>query len=264
MAQEKQESETTWSKIARRHLALFICLLLLLISRFDMGDAGLAIFLALFSLLIFLELFLIRRTLIDVYAEAITENRFLHIFLKNSAINGFLTGILSIFFAVNLLTFLNLADLKELLILAICGLGLTWLIPSISGVTNPLFKEKPAAMFSRVAAISIFVAFAVILETAYTVTSPVDTRVSEAFDENIPDFVIEDVSHSSLYYQHFLRSLAFLDMNVDSIRLSNEAGYWFDIVRFFLTLSPTPFIAFSLLLLSITSIRRIIIVRGDP
>ncbi len=139
--------------------------------------------------------------------------------------------------------------------------ALAIIIPLVTKTTGALVKTKPAEMFARLVGVFFLVTLAIILESTYQITAPVDERISEPFDEDIPVYVIDDVNHSSLYFRHLLRSLAFVDMNIDSIRTSDESGLWFEAVRFFLTLSPTPFIAFSLLLTSIMSIRSIVIVR---
>jgi hypothetical protein len=122
-------------------------------------------------------------------------------------------------------------------------------------------NPEPAKMFTKVAAISIFVMLAILIDGAYTVWSPMDCLIQERFDKDIPDCVIAEVNHSYLYFQHFLRFMKFVDLNIDSIGFGYHDNYWFYIARFLVALSPTPYIAYALLLLSIMSIRRIVIER---
>jgi hypothetical protein len=254
-------------EIRRKLFTFSISVSLLLLSRLDMGLAGIALFLSTFSYLIFHEMHIIRRTMLEIYADAITESKLLHFFLKRRFTNGVLTMVISVFFAANLLLFTNISSLTELFIIGASGLILTAITPSIAA---PWFKEGPGKVFGRVAVISIFVLLAILIDGAYTVWSPLDHRIVGPFDENIPDYVIADVHHSATYFQHLLRSITFFNMNIDSIGLCAQADSlnfcsqtdsWFNIVRFILVLSPTPYIAYALLLLSIMSVRRITIVR---
>lgn len=253
--------------LLQRLVTFVLSLSFLLLSRMDLGQAGLFVMLFLYSFLIFFELHIIRSTLLEVYADAISESRTILFFLKPRIVNTVLTIIFSVYFATQLILFTNLSSRNELVIIGLSGLILTVITPSIA---ESWFKAGAAKVFGRIWVISIFVFLAILIDGAYTVLSPIDPRINGPLDENIPDYVIEDVRHSFLYFQHLLRSITFLNMNIESIglcaqddliTLCSQTDSWFSIVRFIFVLSPTPYIAYALLLLSIMSIQRIIIVR---
>ncbi len=256
-----------FTMIRRSLLIFFLSLAIIGLSRADLGLPGLAFFVITFTYLIFLELYIIRQTLLDVYAEAITDSGFLRFFLKRKFVNAVFTLLISVYLSVNLLLFSNLTDQNQLFFIGMCGLALTVITPSI---VRPWIKPGPAAMFGRVAVIFVFVFLAVIVDATYNLMAPIDSRIVEPFDENIPSYVIADVNHSTPYFQHLLRSVKFLSMNMDSIELCAKSDPsnlcekidpWLQISRIFLALSPTPYVAIALVLLSIMSILRITIDR---
>ncbi len=137
MKSDPEKGSDVISNISRRLVALLICLLLILFSRTDLDTAGLIVGVVAFSLLIFLELYLIRMTLIEVYAEALTENRFVSTILKGAVINTLVSAVLSLYLSANLIVFANSADLTELAILGLSGFDRSPVIRAMTNVGFP-------------------------------------------------------------------------------------------------------------------------------
>ncbi|QEQ96802.1 hypothetical protein [Neptunomonas concharum] len=236
------------------------CILFIVFARLDMGRSGTVLIAIAIAALIFLELFFIRKTLFDVYADALTEHKVVMFFLKHRVINAVLSAIVASWLALYLLIHVNLAAPANLGFFVLLGILLMVLLPSADKLAKSVVKEKPSIAFSRIGLVFIAVLMTVLLDGASNAFLPIDSRIKEAFDEDIPLYVIDDVKHSFLYLQHFLRTLAFLNYNVQSIGLSDQVGSWFQVVKFLLLLSPTPYVAFSLLYLSLSSIgkRRVV------
>lgn len=244
------------SDFQRKLLIASGCLLLIFLARLDTGLSGALIIALVIAIFIFLELVLVRKILIDVYADALTEHKVVLFFLKHRFVNGLISVILASWLALYLLIHVNLVTTAELGFFVFLGILLVVLLPSANKVAKSMAKEKPSMAFSRIGLIFITVLLTVLIDGLYNSFAPVDSRIKEALDADIPLYVIEDVQHSVLYLQHFLRTLAFLKYNVQSIGLSDQIGPWFQIVKFLLLLSPTPYVAFSLLYLSMLSIVR--------
>jgi hypothetical protein len=261
IAMANSKTFETLKDLPRAFTLFTISLILLLASKEDSHEEGLVFFLLLFSILIFVELKIIRSTLIKVYADAITDNRFLSWILRGKFLNNVLTAFISVYLAGSLLLFSNLSDPAELVIIGFSGILLAAITPLATAIVDPIARPEPAKMFARVAAISVFVVLAILIDGAYTVWGPTNCWIQERFDPNIPDCVIAQVDHSVLYFENLLRLVHFIALNVDSIGFELPNNYQFDTARFFLALSPTPYIAYALMLLSIMSIRRIVIER---
>lgn len=245
----------------RMFILFSLSLLLLLLSRRNFDEIGIWFFLSIFSILIFFELYLIRSTLLNVYANAIAKGGVVYWILRDKTFNYILTAIISIYLAASLLLFSNLADDMELAIIATSGVFLIIITPFVKFVVAPNVNPEPAKMVIKVGAISLFVMLVILIDGAYTVWGPTNCWIQEQFDESIPDCVIAEVNHSYLYFQHLLRFIKFVDLNIGSIGFDSQYTYRFSVARFLLALSPTPYIAYALLLLSIMSIRRIVIER---
>jgi|GEM_PF-6295926 len=247
--------------LPRMFILFSLSILLLLLSTKDFNEIGLWVFLSIFSILIFFELYVIRSTLLRVYAEAIAKDGVVYWLLRGKTFNSIFTAVISIYLAASLLLFTNLSDTVELTIIGFSGIFLIVITPFIKLIVDHNVNPEPAKMFIKVGAISLFVLLAILIDGAYTVWGPTTCWIQEQFDENIPDCVIAEVNRSTVYFQHLLRFIKFVDLNISSIGFESPDSYRFDIARFLLALSPTPYIAYALLLLSIMSIRRIIIER---
>jgi hypothetical protein len=103
----------------------------------------------------------------------------------------------------------------------------------------------------------IVVLITVFIDGLYNVFSPIDDRISQPFDINIPKYVIDDIEHSFIHLQHLLRTVMYFKFNIQSISLSEDVGVWFVLIRFLLLLSPTPYVAYALLFLSFSAIKKI-------
>jgi hypothetical protein len=228
-------------------------LLFIGLARLDMGGLGTVLVVSAIAACIFLELFFIRKTLIDVYADALSEHKVVLFFLRHRIVNAVLSGILASWMAFYLFVHVNLVTTLELGFFGFLSLLLVFLLPSANKVAKSVTKEKPSKALARIILVFITVLLTVILDGAYNTFAPVDPRIKEPFDANIPLYVIEDVYHSFTYLQHFLRTLAFLKHNVQSIALSDQIGSWFEVVKFLVLLSPTPYVAFAFLYLSLSS-----------
>lgn len=244
----------------RKFFVVSGCILFIQLARLDMGRSGTLLIVLAIAALIFLELFFIRKILIDVYTDALTEHKVVMFFLRHRVVNAVLSAIVAAWLALYLLIHVNLVAPAELGFFVFLGILLVVLLPSADKVAKSVAKEKPSMAFSRIGLVFITVLLTVLLDGAYNAFTPIDSRIKEAFDADIPLYVIDDVKHSFLYLQHFLRTLAFLKYNVQSIGLSDQVGSWFQVVKFLLLLSPTPYVAFSLFYLSLSSIgkRRVV------
>ncbi len=252
--------------------ALVVSMIILFLAQEDMGKWGVVFWLIVFTGLIFVEFCFIRQTLVDVYAEAITENRYVLFFLRSRFINYLVALIISIFLALYLLIHINIPIKHEhipafqLLPFLIAGILLSWLLQPLGVRLSGLFKKRPALVFARLSGIFIVVCLVVISDGVYNAFY-IDNRIEEQFDINIPEYVIHDISHSYKHFQDLLRTLLYVDLNIQSIIGPWEgSGEWWDYLLKFiacmLSLSPTPYIAYTLTLLSIRSleieIRRVI------
>ena len=237
-------------------IVTFASITLLIAAKIDMGLIGSWFIIAALSALVFTELFFIRITMINVYADAITENKFLLFFLKQRVMNVVLSLIVALYFGFYLFVHVNLIPYSELGFFLFAGLVLSVLLAPAKSSAESVTKKEPAKAFARMALIFIVVLLAVLLDGAYSAFfAPLDTRILKAFAVDIPLYVIEDVEHSYTYLQHLLRTLTYVEYNVQSMTLSDKAGVWFEYVRFLLLLSPTPYIAYALIFLSLSSIR---------
>ncbi len=261
--------------------ALVVSMIILYLAQEDMGGWGVVFWLTVFTGLIFVEFCFIRQTLVDVYAEAITENRYVLFFLRSRFTNYPVALIISIFLALYLLIHINIPITHEhihplprthdhipyqLLPFLIAGILLSWLLQPLGVRLSGLFKKRPALVFTRLSGIFIVVCLVVILDGVYNAFD-IDNRIQERFDISIPKYVIHDISHSYKHFQDLLRTLLYVDLNIQSIIGFREgSGEWRDYLLKFiacmLSLSPTPYIAYTLTLLSLRSleieIRRVI------
>lgn len=242
--------------LIKRFGVLILSIIALLVARLDMGLGGAFLVLAIFTGFIFVELFFIRTTLLNVYAEAITEHKVLLFFLRHRGVNYFLSGIISLYLSFYLFMYVNVSTFPELVFFVISGAMLTFFIGPARNAANAVTKEKPSRVVSRVGVVFIVVLVTVLLDGLYNAFLPIDGRITELFDTDIPLYVIQDIEHSYDYLQHFLRTVLYLKYNIQSIGLSEDVGGWFVIIRFLLLISPTPYIAYALLFLSFYAVKQ--------
>lgn len=231
-------------------------ILVLILAQVDFGATGAAVFIALFAAFIFMELHFIRSTLVQIYADAVTAHPILLVFLRSRAVNLTLSGVISLYLAFYLFIYVNLITPMDFVFFLIAGGLLSLLSGPTEQVADNLTKEKPSKVFSRVGLVFVVVLLTVLLDALYNAFLPVDSRILLPFDVDIPLYVTQDLEHSWTSLQHFLRTALYFRYNIQSIGLSEEAGYWFSAIRFFLLLSPTPYVAYALLFLSFSAIRR--------
>jgi len=237
-----------------------VSLLLLVLARLDMGAVGASIILLVLSCLIFLELLFIRTTLINIYADALTEHRLLLFFLRSRLVNIILNTVISIYLSFYLFVHVNISTVPELLFYILAAVLMSLLyIPAKAGA-NSVVKEAPSKVVSRVGLVTVVVLITVILDGLYNSLIPIDPRITGIFDKDIPLYVIDDIERSYLYLQHFLRTILYIQYNIQSIGLSEDVGEWFLIVRFILNLSPSPYIAYTLIFLSLSAVKKFNIV----
>lgn len=244
-----------------RHLGIFaLSLLLLFWARSDTGTVGILLVVSVFTALIFVELLFIRSTLLRVYAKVMAKPGLVRTFLEGRILNAVIALMISAYLAVNLVVHINLADYVEVVFLAVAGLLIAGLSSPVRHQTEAMLQEEPAKAISRFA-VALGVALLVAgLEGGYSVVAPVDPRIQTPLDIEIPTYVIEDVSHSSKQFQHLLRTVQFLSMNLDSISLDQDLHWGVAALKFFVLLSPAPYLGYALLLLSLFAIKQVIIV----
>jgi len=206
---------------------------------------------------ILFELFFIRTTLLNIYAEAITGHKVLLYFLRNRGINFFLSAVIALFLSFYLFIHINVASLSELGFFLISGVFLSLFLAPANKASKSILKKKPSKVVSRVVIVFIVVLITVFIDGLYNVFSPIDDRISQPFDINIPKYVIDDIEHSFIHLQHLLRTVMYFKFNIQSISLSEDVGVWFVLIRFLLLLSPTPYVAYALLFLSFSAIKKI-------
>ncbi len=250
--------------IFRQFNAFIISIILLYLAQLDMGKWGVVSFGAIFFVLIFMEMWFIRQTILNVYAEAITENRFLLFFMRGKFANSILSLIIATFLALNLLIHINIPQADDylpfmrFLPFVFAGLLLFWFVRPLGSQLSKVLKEKPALAFNRAGSVFFVVCFIVLLDGVYGMFA-IDGRIRGVFDSDIPIYVAEDIKHSWAYFQHLLRTLLYIDLNVQSIGLWEPGSehWWVYLIKAIvsiLSLSPTPYIAYTLALLSIRSI----------
>jgi hypothetical protein len=239
-----------------RYWPLGLSIVALLIARLDMGLGGAFLVVAMFAGFIFVELFFIRTTILNIYADAITEHRLLLIFLRHRGVNYILSGVISLYLSFYLFIHVNVISLAEIVFFLFTGILLTLFMRPAKNAANLIAKPVPSKVFSRVGLVFIVVLLTVLLDGLYNSFLPIDSRIIKAFDVNIPLYVVDDVQHSYIYLQHFLRTVLFFKYNIQSIGLHEDIGGWFVAIRFLLLLTPTPYIAFALLFLSFSAIKK--------
>lgn len=240
-----------------RFRVLLLTLLLLCIAKLDMGFYGATFVIFGLSFFVFLELLFIRQTLIDLYADSISEHKLLLVFLKSKFVNYALSLIVAFYLSLYLFIHVNLISWLEIGFFVFAGLMLSFLLRPVSKVSSGYTKDKPSKVFTRVGLIFIVVTIVVLVDAGYSSLIPIDSRIQESFDENIPLYVVADVEHSYIYIQHLLRTMMFIELNLQSIRLYEDAESWFYVIQFLFQLSPTPYIAYALLFLSFYAIKNI-------
>lgn len=226
------------------------------LARMDLGATGAIVFVAVFAIAIFIELLFIRTALLHIYADALSENRLVLFFIKKPFINIVVSVVISFYLAIYLFIHINLNSKIHFIFYFVAGVMLSLLSSTIVKKSRAAVKERASKVVSHVALIFIAVFTTVLADGIYNAFAPIDSRITEAFDVNIPDIVIQDVKHSYSYLQHLLRTIYYLTLNIQSIALIDGTQTWLDVVRFFLALSPTPYIAYALLFLSLSSISR--------
>ncbi|MCA9232858.1 MAG: hypothetical protein KDA57_19570 [Planctomycetales bacterium] len=243
-----------------RHLGIFFVSVLLLLAAYsDMGFAGVVLFTVVFSTLIFVELMFIRSTLLRVYAAAIARRGLLRTLLQGRLVNIVVAASMSLYLALNLLVYVNLAGYPEFLFIVFAGLLISALSTPLQESVSQVLQEEPAKAVGRFAIILFVALLVATIESGQQILSPIDNRIEAPFDVDIPDYVIHDISHSAKIFQDLLRTSRFLTMNIDSIGLLEEHRVALDILRFILVIQPAPFIAYALLLLSLFAIKRVVI-----
>ena len=243
-----------------RHLGIFtISIFLLLAAYSDMGYGGVVLFTFVFSALIFLELMFIRSTLLRVYAAAIAQRGLLRTLLQGRVVNIAVAATISVYLALNLLVYVNLAGYTEFIFIALAGLLISALSTPLQDSVNQVLQEEPAKAVGRFAIILFVAVLIAIIESGQQILSPIDNRIQAPFDVDIPDYVTHDISHSVKLLQALLRTSYFIKMNLDSMGLIEESHAVVDILRFVLVIEPAPFIAYALLLMSLFAIKRIMI-----
>jgi hypothetical protein len=239
-----------------RYWPLVLSIGALLIARWDMGLGGAFLVVAIFAGFIFVELFFIRTTILSIYANVITEHKLLLLFLRHRGVNYILSSVISLYLSFYLFMHVNVISVGEIGFFLVAGVLLALFMKPTKNAANLIAREIPAKVFSRVGIVFIVVLITVLLDGLYNSFLPVDNRITQAFDVNIPLYVIDDVKHSYIYLQHCLRTVLFFKYNIQSIGLHEDIGGWFVAVRFLLLLSPTPYIAFALLFLSFSAIKK--------
>lgn len=206
------------------------------------------------AVFIYVELFFIKNTIVRAYSEALTENRIILFFIGHKFINIVISAFFSIYISFYLFIHINITEYKELGLYCISGILLSVLLVSAKKSTEYFFKNLPAKAFFRLSLIFTVVFITMIFDGLYNFIMPIDNRITEMFDENIPIYVIEDIEHSFVYLQHLLRTALYFKFNIQSIEKSEDIGDWVSVIKFILLLTPTPYIAYSLLYLSFVSL----------
>ncbi|MGY0579986.1 MAG: hypothetical protein ACW7DR_18335 [Paraglaciecola chathamensis] len=118
------------------------CILFIVFARLDMGVSGALLIVLVITALIFLELFFIRKTLIDVYADALTEHKVVMFFLKHRVVNAVLSAIMAAWLALYLLIHVNLVAPAELGFFVFLGVLLLVLLPSADKLAENVLKKN--------------------------------------------------------------------------------------------------------------------------
>jgi len=237
--------------------SVLISLVLLALAKVDINAGGIVLFTLSFSILIYAELLFIRTTLSEVFAEAVSNSALLTVLLKGKLINVLFALIIAVYLAINLMIYLHTTGLFEYVLFALAGVTFMFVNRATGQVSAATLREKPAKAYGRIGVIFTIVVFIVVIDGLYQTFVPIDDRMTASFDKDIPLLVIEQSTHSFEYFQHLTRSILFVKYNLQSIELHDEIGPWFIWVKFFLLISPSPFVAYTLLLLSLFSVKRV-------
>lgn len=228
----------------------------LALARVDFGATGAVLVVSFIAGAIFIELIFIRTALINIYADALTEHKVMLFLIKKPVINMIVSAVISLYLSLYLFTNINTNPISHLVFYLFAGMMLSILSGAVDSRARSVTKERASQVVSRVVVIFIVVFTTVLIDAAYKTFSPTDIRINDALDANISTLVSDDIKHSYTHLQHLLRTIHFANLNMQSIALIEDNKAWFDAVRFLLSISPTPYIAYALLFLSFSSIAK--------
>jgi hypothetical protein len=242
------------NELIKKILALVVSMGVVALMKYDIAIEISLLLISITALFIYFEIYLIKSTIVQAYSEALTENRIILFFIGNKLINVIVSVFFSIYMSFYLFIHVNIIEFNELWLYLVSGLLLTVLLSTAKNTTGYFFKNLPAKSLFRLSLIFTVVFVTIIVDGLYNSMMPIDSRITVMFDKDIPLYVIEDIEHSFVYLQHLLRTALYFKLNIQSIEKSEDIGEWISVVKFILLLSPTPYIAFSLLYLSVVSI----------
>lgn len=238
----------------KKILALVVSIGIVVLMKYDIAIEISLLLISITALLIYFEIYLIKSTIVQAYSEALTENRIILFFIGHKFINVIVSAFFSIYISFYLFIHINLIEYKDVWLYLVSGFLLTMLLSTAKNTTGYFFKDLPAKSLFRLSLVFTVVFITIIVDGLYNSMMPIDSRITVMFDKDIPLYVIEDIKHSFVYLQHLLRTALYFKLNIQSLEKSEDIGEWVSVVKFFLLLSPTPYIAFSLLYLSVVSI----------
>lgn len=238
----------------KKILSLILSMVIVILMKADIAIEFSMLLVFLTTAFIFIELFFIKNTIVRAYSEALTENKIILFFIGHRLINITISSFFSIYISFYLFIHINITEHTELGLYFISGILLSVLLVSAKKSTEYFFKNLPAKAFFRLSLIFTVVFITVIIDGLYNFLMPIDSRITKIFDEDIPLYVIEDIEHSFIYLQHLLRTALYFKLNIQSIEKSEDIGGWVSLIKFILLLTPTPYIAYTLLYLSFFSI----------
>jgi len=235
-------------------LAVVVSMGIVALMKYDLSIEFSLLLVFIAAVFIYRELYLIKDAIAKVYSEALTENKIILFIIGHKFINIVISAFFSIYISFYLFIHINIIEQKEIWFYFLSGLLLSVLLSTARKSTEYFFKNLPAKAFFRLSLIFAVVFITVIVDGLYNYMTPIDSRITEMFDKDIPLYVIEDVDHSFVYLQHLLRTALYIKFNIQSIERSEDIGEWVSAIKFILMLSPTPYMAYTLLYLSLVSL----------
>lgn len=181
-----------------------------------------------------------------IFCETILKDNigFIAMLCRSRLSNIFAAAICGLMFSTVLLVFVYIVPIFYFFVLFFVSLLYVIIRKAAEAALNKYVKPGILILTRRFTVTIIMVSILIVFYFGVvTLTPPIDLK---AGTPDIPNYVIENVSHECNLFQHFVRTSAFIDMNLQSLRNIEEIGSWLYIMIFASFLSAVPMLAFTI------------------
>jgi hypothetical protein len=217
---------------------------LFLFRRLNLGSIIVVIYLLLFTYIIFKQIHTFRSTVRRILIDAVlNENHWLYKTLDRGRILALIGVIVSLLLSFYVISYVYIASYTVCVMLIMDIFIFLYINTHMKINFRKIFKENIANLFNTFLPVAINI---IILTILVPIVEYVDkSNIYPIYD--VPQCVIDTVSHPCILFQHWLRTMYYIELSVKSLRGIEVIGNWLYVVVYIALFSSVPFTGISLI-----------------